>query len=247
MELARGGELFDRLTTEGVVLPADEVRSLLRETAGAVAYMHDRGIVHGDIKPENVLLTIPAAAASTSATGIAATTASLAARASDESVGAGSSSSSSSKGAANRFGQAGVQQGLGKLELEREQTGAGSGLGKVLLADFGSSFRLREGSADGGKLVKEYTVAYSAPEVVENSPDVDHKADVWSLGVIAYVMVRGGRRREARAGAGAMLCVGGGSVSDTFRRRVVVGVVVFIVSQSLAVYCVSSRFRASDS
>lgn len=185
MELAGGGELFDRLTTEGVALQTDEVRCLLRETAGAVAYLHGRGIVHGDIKPENVLLTNPSAATTVTPTAAAA-------RASDEVVGA------SSKGLTH-FVQA---EGSGSGKAQTREGSSSSGLGKVLLADFGSSFRLRGGSAKGGKLVKEYTVAYSAPEVVENSPDVDNKIDVWSLGVIAYVMVSvaGGWRRGVRCG-----------------------------------------------
>ncbi|CAN0159707.1 unnamed protein product, partial [Hapterophycus canaliculatus] len=59
MELAAGGELFERLTTEGQELEEREVRSLLRDTADAIAYLHDHSIVHGDVKPENMLLTAP--------------------------------------------------------------------------------------------------------------------------------------------------------------------------------------------
>eukprot|EP00903_Cladosiphon_okamuranus_P007694 g7456.t1 len=73
---------------------------------------------------------------------------------------------------------------------EGERAAAGA-VGKVLLADFGSSFRMRGDGNGGKKTVKEYTVAYSAPEVVDHSPEISAKADVWSLGVIAYVMVKG--------------------------------------------------------
>lgn len=135
MELAAGGELYDRLTTEGELLEDTEVRSVLRGTADAIAYMHERGIVHGDIKPENLLLS----------------------------------------GASNADGA-------------EAETGGEGGVGKVMLADFGSSFRVKGEGGAGRRTMKEYTAAYSAPEVVLNEV-ADQKVDVWSLGVIAYVMV----------------------------------------------------------
>lgn len=145
MELAAGGELYDRLTMEGVFLEDHEVRGVLRDTADALAYMHDMGIVHGDVKPENILLSTPVA---------------------DDKHVVGQCSSTRN-----------VQKEIGQL-------------GKALLADFGSSFRLPKSSDGcGRRMVKAYTAAYSAPEVVLNGCLVDDKADVWSLGVIAYVMV----------------------------------------------------------
>ena len=50
-----GGSLRDRLTHEATLPPADVVR-LLCELAGALAHAHAHGVVHGDVKPENVLL-----------------------------------------------------------------------------------------------------------------------------------------------------------------------------------------------
>src|SRR4051812_37041881 len=38
-------------------MPIAEVLGVLREVARALAYAHDRGVVHRDIKPDNILLT----------------------------------------------------------------------------------------------------------------------------------------------------------------------------------------------
>lgn len=55
MPFVEGESLRDRLTREGQ-LPIDEALQLAREIAGALAHAHKLGIVHRDVKPENVLL-----------------------------------------------------------------------------------------------------------------------------------------------------------------------------------------------
>ncbi|MEP6731496.1 MAG: serine/threonine-protein kinase [bacterium] len=55
MAYISGDNLAKRLHERGV-LTIEETRKILREVADALAYAHDRGVVHRDIKPDNILL-----------------------------------------------------------------------------------------------------------------------------------------------------------------------------------------------
>jgi serine/threonine-protein kinase len=55
MPWVRGESLGARLRREGR-LPADEARRILAQVADALDYVHRRGVVHRDVKPENVLI-----------------------------------------------------------------------------------------------------------------------------------------------------------------------------------------------
>jgi len=54
MKLLRGQSLSGLLAERGRLEP-DEIRNLLIQTAGALGYAHMRGIVHRDVKPDNVM------------------------------------------------------------------------------------------------------------------------------------------------------------------------------------------------
>ena len=55
MAMVTGGNLAALLAREPQQ-PVDEVRRILREMADALAYAHTRGVIHRDIKPDNILL-----------------------------------------------------------------------------------------------------------------------------------------------------------------------------------------------
>ena len=55
MSYVAGETLGERLRTRGPLPPAEATR-MMREVAWALAYAHGRGIVHRDVKPDNIML-----------------------------------------------------------------------------------------------------------------------------------------------------------------------------------------------
>ncbi|MBI3981393.1 MAG: protein kinase [Gemmatimonadetes bacterium] len=124
MPFIQGESLRAKLAREGE-LPIPEAARILREVVDALAYAHRHGVVHRDIKPDNVLL---------------------------------------SEGHA-------VVTDFGVAKAVSEATGSGMSLTSL-------------GVALG-------TPAYMAPEQAVADPHVDHRADIYAVGILAYEMVCG--------------------------------------------------------
>jgi tetratricopeptide (TPR) repeat protein/tRNA A-37 threonylcarbamoyl transferase component Bud32 len=123
MPYIEGESLRVRLARVGELPVADAVR-ILREVTDALAYAHDRGVVHRDIKPDNIMLS----------------------------------------------------------------------RGHALVADFGVAKAVSESTGDHSLTslgVALGTPAYMAPEQATADPHVDHRADLYSLGALAYEMLAG--------------------------------------------------------
>lgn len=56
LDLISGGEMFDHLMNNGAYSEADAAR-FIQEIARALDFLHGIGIVHGDLKPENLMLS----------------------------------------------------------------------------------------------------------------------------------------------------------------------------------------------
>ncbi|HMI58442.1 MAG TPA: serine/threonine-protein kinase, partial [Gemmatimonadaceae bacterium] len=123
MPLVEGESLRAKLAREGEMPVSDAIR-VLRDVVDALAYAHARGVVHRDIKPDNVLIS----------------------------------------------GQHAVVTDFG--------------VAKAMSASSGSSSLTSLGVALG-------TPAYMAPEQAAADPNVDHRADLYAVGAMAYEMLCG--------------------------------------------------------
>eukprot|EP00903_Cladosiphon_okamuranus_P011878 g11157.t1 len=56
LELVSGGELFEHLIRHGAY-SEQTAATILRDLAGALRFLHRKGIVHADLKPENLMLS----------------------------------------------------------------------------------------------------------------------------------------------------------------------------------------------
>ena len=129
MPFVEGLSLRDRLRDGR--LPIATSISILRDVARALAYAHEHGVVHRDIKPDNVLLS-------------------------------GDSAVVTDFGIARALTRA--RSDLAAIHPEPTITHLGSALG---------------------------TPAYMAPEQIAADPNVDHRADIYAFGCLAYELISG--------------------------------------------------------
>ncbi|XP_071038443.1 twitchin-like [Parasteatoda tepidariorum] len=54
-EFMSGGELFERITSDGYTMSEAEVIHYMRQICEAVKHMHEKNIIHLDLKPENIM------------------------------------------------------------------------------------------------------------------------------------------------------------------------------------------------
>lgn len=133
MPLVDGESLRDLLARDGA-LPPSEATRLLREIVDGLAHAHRRGVLHRDIKPDNVML-------------------------------------------AERHALL-MDFGVAKALAEGRSSGGASGTADphVTLTEVGISLG---------------TPTYMAPEQAAADPNIDHRADIYAVGVMAYEMLTG--------------------------------------------------------
>ena len=123
MPLVQGESLRDLLARDGNLPPSETIR-LLREIVDGLAHAHRHGVVHRDIKPDNVMLA------------------------------------------------------------ERH----------ALLMDFGVAKALTDATAHADLTsagISLGTPTYMAPEQAAADPNIDHRGDIYAVGVLAYEMLTG--------------------------------------------------------
>ncbi|XP_039096562.1 myosin light chain kinase, smooth muscle isoform X5 [Hyaena hyaena] len=120
LEIVSGGELFERIIDEDFELTERECIQYMRQISEGVEYIHKQGIVHLDLKPENIMCV--------------------------------------------------------------NKTGT-----RIKLIDFGLARKLENA---GSLKVLFGTPEFVAPEVINYEP-ISYATDMWSIGVICYILVSG--------------------------------------------------------
>jgi len=151
MPFVEGESLRTRIERDGR-LQVGRAVSILKDVARALAYAHERGVVHRDIKPDNVLL-------------------------------AGTSATVTDFGIAKAI--------LGSVATDPSQQPDVKGAKDVAGArsDYKSTAASKSALTQLGTTLG--TPAYMAPEQAAADPATDHRADIYSFGIMAYEMLIG--------------------------------------------------------
>ena len=121
------GESLRARLASGTPLPLAECLSILRDVTRALSYAHQHGVVHRDIKPDNILLSHGAAEVT----------------------------------------DFGIAKALDAARLPESN---------VTITQIGTSVG---------------TAAYMSPEQAAADPGLDHRTDIYSVGVVAYELLSG--------------------------------------------------------
>lgn len=171
MDLVSGGEMFDHLIHYGAYSEADAAR-LMREVASALAFLHGVGVVHADLKPENLLLCSKKRVDGT----IKMIDFGCAIVEKEEEEG-------EDDGYDEESNKAVLQSSSGKDTHQTIQSWIEILNRKSQQSDH--SLPSEQFSEFTG------TTAYWPPERFSSSRPPDHAADMWAVGVILYIMLTG--------------------------------------------------------
>lgn len=166
MEYAEGGQLWDKVAKKGK-LDENSCKKYSWQMCSALAYCHSYNICHRDIKPQNILLD------------------------KDDNV------KLADFGFASIMEVEEVQKGVDKRAGFREKSRL-STIDEVMtenhipedLDEFEMSM---ETKSNDTKAMSTFcgTVSYMAPEIENQDKYFGDKADVWSLGIVIYVLLNG--------------------------------------------------------
>ena len=215
VEFVRGQTLRKLLQTAGA-LPPEVAAALALELLGALAHAHAAGVVHRDVKPENVLLehrsmdTTPTASSPTP-TPLPTTTSPVSTPSAPSLPTSVASSVAPSSAASRRT----------PVDSNRGERIA------VKLTDFGIAKLLdAQGVTSTGQVLG--SPAHMAPEQIEGG-DVDGRADVFGMGVLLYECMVGHLPFEGNNPAQVLRRVLDGIYPSAERERPTVGKIFSLI------------------